>query len=130
MKPTNNVQLTGRNVQEIVYFNALAITDAANHDSGSPPYRDVSTIGGKKMLIAYNTTDQAITLNLLTSPISGSGALQVGQTFSLPSGQSKTITSADIRELGEPINRLGVRLKAGVAPTTGSVSVWLEGVQQ
>ena len=121
------IKLTGRKVEEIILHNVLAIRDTANHNSS---YIDISNLSGKKYLHITNDLDQSVDVTLLIATAGTTDfALVAGQTKTITAGTWDTVTAADIRELAEPLQQLSVRLKCSIAPTTGTVTVFLEGVQ-
>ena len=121
------VTVSGRKVQEITVLNAVAITDTANHDS---EIIDVSGISGKKYIFINNSLNQIITVTLIVYGSAGVVGVAVApQKPTVGIDSTVILTSADIKELAEPLQRVKIRVACSTAPTSGSVYAYLEGVQ-
>lgn len=110
-------------VQEVTAFNALAIIDTVNHDVTI----DVSNLSGRKVFLVCNTHNQAVTVSIIAATSSGTSCVTLGSK-SVAATSYALISAADIATLVEPFMKLTVRTQCSVAPTSGNVTVWLEGV--
>lgn len=122
---TPTVTLTGRNVQEKQGHNALAITDTTNKDS---LMIDVSDLN-RKAIFVVNSLNQAVDVSLIIYTSDGINALTLGSPKTLAAGVWGLVTATDIPTLAEPVSKMKIRLKCAVAPSSGSISTWVEGVK-
>ena len=118
--PTTIVGSLAKEVKEINVFNALAIADIINHET----IVDVSTLG-RKTLHVVNSLNQsvAITLYVLRKDGYGYSALT---TKTLSSGNI-SYNASDYPYLGEPVQKFAMRVVCTTAPTTGSITINIEG---
>ncbi|WP_067929529.1 hypothetical protein [Alicyclobacillus shizuokensis] len=124
------VSLTGRSVQEVTIINALAIADTNPHSSGNI---NVQSYSGKKSLFIVSSLNQSCTLsfNVRTLNLNGFTAA----TFNIQAGKYAFITAqttaatGSFAALDEPFSMIEVVLQCATAPTSGSISVYMEGVQ-
>ena len=119
-----STQLSGRNVQEILGHNAVAITDTVVHNTA---ILDLSVISGKKTIFVQNTLNQAITIVIwVTVP---SGGVINSNGIIVPANEPKLITAADMPLLAEPLYSALIQGRCTIAPTSGSLTTYMEGVQ-
>lgn len=129
--------LTGRNVQDIVLVNALAVTDTSTHSSGSI---NVSALSGRKIVTISSTLNQDTTVSIIARDQRGNGvtmgtvtvAASTGGTiiaFVAPEGSiSAKSSTGSFTLLASPFWNMEIRVSCSTAPTSGSISVYLEGV--
>lgn len=88
---------------------------------------DVSKMTGEKQIIVNTTLNQPVTM---TAYAEGTGytfaILGTGKAFSTGAG---IMTSAELPGLKGSSPKIRIRLACATAPTTGSVSTFIEGVQ-
>jgi hypothetical protein len=118
------MQLTGRKAIEIVMHNGLAIVDTANYDV----VIDVSAYDRKNIFIV-NLLNQSVTVQVFILALTGTSNVSLG-TKVIASGTSGMITQVDFTAMLEPTQRYRVRLFCTVAPTSGTVTTYLEGSQK
>lgn len=135
------VKLTGRNATQTIMANAVQIRDTLNHyfpGNNTVGYSavtllDVSAYAEKGVLV-YNGHDQALTVSIHGDARQTPGNSQTRfsplTSDSLAAGATKWYGSGANAQLKEPFPYLAVQLTASVAPTTGSVSIYLEGGQR
>lgn len=121
---STNVNLLGRNYQEIALFNGLAILDTLLKTGTT---MTVNTLAGQANILVYNTHDQALTVTIVIKNT-------LGQAFnvysgSVPSGGTLVLTSANIPVLATPLYQMYATAQATTAPTTGALSVTYGSVQ-
>jgi hypothetical protein len=109
-------------VQELTAVNALAITDTANHDV----VMDVSNLSGRKFLFINNTLNQSVTIQV--GIVSGSGLWFMLGSKTVTTSNYGIISASDMPLLVEPMMKMAIRISCSVAPTSGTVSVWIAGV--
>ena len=127
-----NVTLTGRNVEDVYFLNAIAITDTANHPSG------LINIGKYRSfkLFAQCSLNQPPTLTLRRSSFFKRWDGTAWKASSSAEEQITVSTDGTIHWLNSKWTWLGdsgidtLRIDAicSVAPTSGTLSIWLEGV--
>lgn len=119
------VQLTGRNVKEKIAHNGIAIIDTANYDQ----VVDVSDMERKSIFIV-NLLNQQVTVTVYAMSQTGSFSVTLG-TKTVAASTSGVITSSDsgMAALAEPCQRLKIRIAAAVAPTSGTITSYVEGSQ-
>lgn len=111
-------------VFETQLFSALAVTDNQPHDSSQA---DVSGISGRKYLHFVNTLNQAVTVSVIGCISDGTNSVTLGAK-SFAASTSGIITAVDIPALLEPLQKIVVRVQCSTAPSSGNISVFLEGV--
>jgi len=124
-----SMQLTGRNVEEIVVFNALAITSTTaqtSNEIGLSKYKDI-------FIYAYDTHNQDITASVQLE--SGNIYDWSGSAFG---ANNTAILSVDAARYdltskwsflkARPLKYLRFRAAATVAPTSGSLTLKIWGV--
>lgn len=103
--------------------NAATIRDTAGLDV----VVDVSKMTGEKQIIINTTLNQPVTM---TAYAEGTGytfaILGTGKAFSTGAG---IMTSTELPGLKGSSPKIRIRLACATAPTTGSVSTYIEGVQ-
>jgi hypothetical protein len=106
--------------------NAVAIRDTANSDVTV----DVSKILGEKVVVVTNTTNQQINVNVYAKGTNYSYALALGATAqAIAAGAAIVLSSNQFAFLKSPVPQLIIRASAATAPTSGSISTFVEGVQ-
>ena len=118
-------KLAGRNATDVYVFNALAITDTGIHNSARI---DCTPYPGKKVLYVENTLNQAVNLTLFAYPSLGGGNAYSAQNVA--ASTNVIIEPGVIAALDDPINNFILQAACTVAPTSGSLTVFLEGAQQ
>lgn len=105
---------------------AVSIRDTANYDI----VVDTALLTGEKMIVVTTTLNQPLTLTAY--------AEGTGYTFAIMATKGSittgavvvtSATSVDWGALKAPAPKIRLRLAAGTAPTSGSVSSYIEGVQ-
>ena len=127
------VTLTGRKAIQKTLHNAIAITDTLAKDSA---ITEVADIPLRKILHVRNTLDQPVDISVFVysrlgdtgTTYYGPSNINSGTTKTVAAGVNMILTETDSPALNHPVQFMMVRAKCSVAPTTGSVSVWLEGV--
>jgi hypothetical protein len=103
--------------------------------------RDTNPFGGgvflldqlnQTVIMAQNTTDQTIVLSTQWSPDGVSAYITLGNTVSVAAGTTVVASQFDSTLTGLKIlsGYLKVVATAGVAPTTGAMNVWLQGMSE
>jgi hypothetical protein len=123
MNPLNPLVVKGYTAQVIAH-SGVNLRDIANNDI----VIDVSQLSGEKALIVNSTLNQAIDVTLFAEAANYTFAI-LGSPKNLLAGGIGVYTSSDWSGLKTPIQKLRVRIKAATAPTTGSVTTLIEGVQ-
>ena len=128
------VQLTGRNVEELIPFDAVAIRDTISHTCTPYPV-PVSKYKNIQMIVT-STLNQSVTIRLYPD---GADIADVwdGTKFT----RNDVVIPAETRGIllntkwtflndGMPFRGGGVYLAAvcGIAPTEGSLTIYMEGV--
>jgi hypothetical protein len=128
-----NVQLSGRNVEEVIVANAVALTstDTQTFNVDVSKYKKVQVFG-------FHSHDQEVTLNFFTK----ARATKVwdGTNFESSETEVKLATSdvlmylfnTKVKFLDEWISNGGqglfITVKPTIAPTSGSITIYLMGV--
>jgi hypothetical protein len=123
MDPLNPLVTKGY-VTQVQAHNATTIRDLANSDVSV----DVSTISGEKFVIVNSSLNQAVDVTLYAEG-TGYTFASMGASKNLAAGGIGLYTSADWPALKAPLQKIRIRMKASVAPTTGSIGATIEGVQ-
>lgn len=122
-----DIKQTGRNAQEVLFHNALAITDTANKDVNPPSGIDISTISGRKAIMVYSTLNQAVTISILVR--NKAGLAIIAGSKNIASQTYAVITSSDVTALADPWQNITLRAACATAPTSGTLTTFLQGVQ-
>lgn len=110
--------------QEIQLLSALAVTDTVGHYSS---IFDISNLSGRKYIHVASTLNQAATVSVLVYNSAGSGNVTIGSK-SIAANTNGIITASDIANLSEPYSKMAVCVTCAVAPASGNINIWLEGV--
>lgn len=125
---TPGVQISSMKVQENAVSwggsNSLSITDTSNHDSAT---MDISSIGGRKCILVQNNLNQQVTISLIAGN-SAWTATTIAGSKQIAANAVGIIAVSDIPLLEEPVQKVAIRAQCNTAPTTGSLSAWIEGV--
>lgn len=124
---SRNTRLVGRSYQEALYHNALAITDTANKDVAAPAGVDIAAISGRKTLMVFNTLNQPVIVSVLVKNASGATANAGSKT--IPATSFGVVTAIDVPGLADAWASITVRAQCNTAPTGGSLTINLQGVQ-
>lgn len=124
---SRNIRLVGRSYQEALFHNALAITDTASKDVAAPAGVDIAAISGRKTLMVFNTLNQPVIVSVLLKNSSGATANAGSKT--IPATSFGVVTAADIPALADAWASISVRAQCSTAPTGGSLTINLQGVQ-
>lgn len=111
-------------VQEIQLLNAVAIRNTSPNTSTTV---DATALSSRKYFHVSNTLNQAVTIGVTVYTSDGNNGVVIGSK-SIAAGTNGLITIADISTLSEPFNKISITATCSIAPASGSVSVWLEGV--
>lgn len=127
---SQNVKITDSSIPvlEQMLINGLAVRDATAHTiaTDSTVIFQVAPKKGRKTIGVYNGTNQSITVGVNYAKNDGTMRWAVGSTQTVGTGAIAYITSANIAALVDPIPKLDIQVTASIAPTSGSVSAWLE----
>lgn len=118
-------EVTSRKTQEVVGHNAVAITTTANNDSANI---DTSGMTGRKAVLVNNTLNQSVTISVIARTSTQSFGTILGSK-SIAAATTGVVSAADIAALIEPWPIIQIRAVCATAPTSGSLSTVLEGVQ-
>lgn len=104
--------------------SAVSVRDTANNEV----LVDVVDVTGEKLVVINSTLNQAVDISLFAEG-TGYTYITLGAAKNIAINGTGVISSGDIPGLRAPISKLRVRAKATVAPTTGNLSIYVEGVQ-
>lgn len=119
---TANVQLATRKTSQIIGHNAVAIRNTSNNDVDV----DVTLVPGLKALIVSNTTDQQASVLIYAKSANYSFAA-MGAAKTVNAGAAFMFSDSDFSGLRLPLQKITVRISFTAAPTSGSVSSYIEG---
>lgn len=125
---SQNVLLVGRKVIELVVVDSTtgALRDTLIHDF----VVDVSSFE-KKSIIVNNQLGVSVTLQPLIYNASQTiGYGLASQTMASNGGYFYSGSTGGLGSLNDPVFILKIRLTCASAPTTGSIQVWLDGLQK
>jgi hypothetical protein len=88
---------------------------------------DVSALTGEKLIVLTTTLNQSVNLYVYAEG-PGYTYASVGTRNGIASGAT-VISSTDFGALRGPIQKLRIRVQATTAPTAGTISIFVEGVQ-
>ena len=106
---------------EDVLFSALAITDTTAHDSNA----SVTIYAQQKTILVVNGLNQSVSIQAQWSR-DGSSWYNLGTAQSVTAGAAAEIGTSTISALGDYLPMLRVTATCATAPTSGSLSAWLE----
>jgi hypothetical protein len=119
---TNPIPVKGYSAQ-VMAQTGVNVRDTNNQEV----LVDVSALTGEKLIVITSTLNQPVTM---TAFIEGNGYTYVsGGSKAVLTNSPAVATSVDIPALKAPVQKLRIRIKADTAPTSGSVTVYIEGVQ-
>ncbi|MCE4052033.1 hypothetical protein [Bacillus sp. Au-Bac7] len=118
------ITLGGRGVIETSLITAVAVTSTTQQSS---PIVNISNVSGRKYIHVTNSHNQACTIYLKVRNKAGTATVSLGSAVVQPLS-SRTITIADIPALTEPLQNIQIDFAFATAPTSGSISAWVEGV--
>ncbi|RUS42276.1 hypothetical protein [Cohnella sp. AR92] len=116
------MELASKASQQLIGHNAVAIRNTSPNDVDV----DVLQIPGLKALIISNTTDQQATV-IIYAKASNYSFAGMGGSKTVNAGSAFMFSDADFTGLRMPLQKLTVRVSFATAPTSGSVSSFIEG---
>lgn len=118
------VQLPNKVVAELPLVSAQAVTTTSTQSSQN---LNVSTLSGRKYIHVTNSHNQSCTLFVKAKNKSGAATVSLG-SVTVSNLASRTITATDIPALLDPLQIIQIDFSFATAPTSGSLSAWVEGV--
>lgn len=117
------VLLTARSVTELTAFNAVAITSTTAIAANAT----VSQFNDKTLWF-NNTHNEPLTLTIgIKSSITGEGTYSLPTTQTIAAGARVAVTAAEVPQLAHPFQQIYLQLQASTAPTSGSITGFVEG---